>query len=47
MQFIPGGSLSDFFKALDVEPDRHPSLRRSVSIALDCAKGMFYMHARR
>ena len=46
-EFLPGGSLSDFFRVLDRDPQRAPSLRRSVTIALDCAKGLRYMHARR
>ena len=46
-EFLPGGSLCDFFQVLDRDPARAPTLRRAVSIALDCAKGLRYMHARR
>ncbi|KAK9786069.1 hypothetical protein WJX73_002690 [Symbiochloris irregularis] len=46
-EFIPGGSLADFFKIIDMDHTRHPTLRRAVQIALGCAYGMRYMHARR
>ena len=46
-EFIPGGSLSDYFRIIDLDHSRHPSLRRAVQIALGCGQGMRYLHARR
>lgn len=40
-EFLPGGSLADMFKRADVY---FPSMRRAVLMALDCAKGMTYLH---
>lgn len=40
-EYLPGGSLADLFKRADTY---FPSMRRAVCIALDCAKGMSYLH---
>lgn len=40
-EFLPGGSLADMFKRSDIY---FPSMRRAVLMALDCAKGMTYLH---
>lgn len=40
-EFLPGGSLADMFKRSNAH---FPSMRRAVIMALDCAKGMTYLH---
>ncbi len=41
LEYLPGGSLADLLKT----PELHPSLRRAIVMALDCAKAMTYLHA--
>ncbi|KAK9838136.1 hypothetical protein WJX81_003291 [Elliptochloris bilobata] len=46
-EFLPGGSLLDMFKRVNVgDGSVWPSLRRATEMALDCARGMLYLHAR-
>ena len=40
-EFMPGGSLSDLFRS-----QRLPNMWRAIQLALDCAKGMAYLHNR-
>ncbi len=40
-EYMTGGSLSDLVKA-----ERLPSLWRAVQLALDCARGLAYLHSR-
>lgn len=40
-EYMPGGSLSDVFKGTEF-----PSLWRAITLALDCAKGLAYLHNR-
>jgi serine/threonine protein kinase len=40
-EYMSGGSLNDLFKA-----QRFPSIWRAVQLALDCARGLAYMHSR-
>lgn len=41
LEYLPGGSLADLLRT----PEFHPSLRRAIVMALDCAKAMTYLHA--
>ena len=45
-EFLPGGSLCDLFKLVQRGLAEHPGLRRATEMALDCARGMQYLHAR-
>ncbi|KAK9904893.1 hypothetical protein WJX75_005037 [Coccomyxa subellipsoidea] len=45
-EFLPGGSLTDLFKRVHSGAAAPPSLRRATEMALDCARGMQYLHAR-
>ncbi|BDA49507.1 Integrin-linked protein kinase 1 [Coccomyxa sp. Obi] len=45
-EFLPGGSLTDLFKRVNSGATSPPSLRRATEMALDCARGMQYLHAR-
>ncbi len=40
-EYLPGGSLADLFKKAEWY---FPSMRRAVVMALDCSKGMTYLH---
>lgn len=46
-EFLPGGSLTDLFKRVHSGAAAPPSLRRATEMALDCARGMQYLHARK
>lgn len=41
-EYLPGGSLADLFKRAEYY---FPSMRRAVAMALDCSKGMTYLHS--
>ena len=41
-EYLPGGSLADLFKRAE---HYFPSMRRAVVMALDCSKGMTYLHS--
>jgi serine/threonine protein kinase len=45
-EFLPGGSLADLFKAVNKGEREFPSMRRAAAMALDCAKGLTYLHSR-
>ena len=40
-EYMTGGSISDIFRA-----GRFPSVWRGIQMALDCAKGLSYLHNR-
>jgi serine/threonine protein kinase len=46
-EFLPGGSLMDLFKRVHRGLACHPSLKRATEMALDCARGMTYLHAKK
>ncbi|CAK0787626.1 hypothetical protein CVIRNUC_010848 [Coccomyxa viridis] len=45
-EFLPGGSLTDLFRRVHRGQASHPSLKRATEMALDCSRGMTYLHAK-
>ncbi|CAL5224575.1 g7281 [Coccomyxa viridis] len=45
-EFLPGGSLTDLFRRVHHGNAQHPSLKRATEMALDCSRGMTYLHAK-
>ena len=46
-EFLPGGSLTDLFRRVHRGQAQHPSLKRATEMALDCSRGMTYLHAKK
>ena len=46
-EFLPGGSLTDLFRRVHHGTAQHPNLKRATEMALDCSRGMTYLHAKK
>lgn len=46
-EFLPGGSLTDLFRRVHRGTATHPNLKRATEMALDCSRGMTYLHAKK
>ena len=46
-EFLPGGSLTDLFRRVHRGQASHPNLKRATEMALDCSRGMTYLHAKK